>query len=148
MKKAEVVAIAPYAELQNTLKDVAEEFSGVMNTDIFLGDLSDAIKYVHNYSAKKYDLIISRGGTAKLLQSVAAVPVIEIETSAYDMLRAIRRAQQYNAPFLHFCATRSVTIEMDAAVDWTLDGEYEKGASHIKICNVPDAIRVMVPEKK
>ena len=102
MKKAEVVAIAPYAELQNTLKDVAEDFSGVMNTDIFLGDLSDAIKYVHNYSAKKYDLIISRGGTAKLLQSVAAVPVVEIETSAYDMLRAIRRAQQYNAPFVVF----------------------------------------------
>lgn len=102
MRKANIVAIAPYVELQYTLKEIAEQFSGTMNTDIFLGDLNDAIKYVHNYSTKKYDLIISRGGTAKMLQSVAAIPVIEIETSAYDMLRAIQRAKQYNAPFVVF----------------------------------------------
>lgn len=102
MRKANIVAIAPYEELQYTLKEIAEQFSRVINTDIFLGDLNNAIKYVHNYSTKEYDLIISRGGTAKMLQSVAAIPVIEIETSAYDMLRAIQRAKQYNAPFVVF----------------------------------------------
>ena len=88
--------------------------------------------------------------TVDMNDGLFEVLLVEAPDNMQDLGRIVYSllTQQYNAPFLHFCATRSVTIEMDAAVDWTLDGEYEKGASHIKICNVPDAIRVMVPEKK
>lgn len=99
MKKPNIFAIAPYHELEVSLKECAAEFKDTLTVDIASGNLNSAMRYVHSFATKRYDLIISRGGTAKLLQSLTTVPVIEIETSPYDMLRAIQTAQQYQTPF-------------------------------------------------
>lgn len=47
-----------------------------------------------------------------------------------------------------FRSTTSVRITTKEDVDWSLDGEYEKGRPLVEIVNVPDAIRVIVPQKK
>ncbi|QNM06490.1 sigma-54-dependent transcriptional regulator [Qiania dongpingensis] len=99
MKKASVLAIAPYDSLKETLQAVSLSFSKSADIDVFVGDLEQGLHYLHQFPASKYDVIISRGGTAKLLQKTASVPIVEVETSAYDMLRTITAAKQYQMPF-------------------------------------------------
>ena len=94
MKKASVLAIAPYDSLKETLQAVSLSFSKSADIDVFVGDLEQGLHYLHQFPASKYDVIISRGGTAKLLQKTASVPIVEVETSAYDMLRTITAAKQ------------------------------------------------------
>ena len=66
----------------------------------------------------------------------------ELGNIVYSLL-----SQQYHAKYITFCAADKVDIRMDETVDWTLDGEYEKGFADIQICNIPDAIHVIVPTK-
>jgi len=44
-----------------------------------------------------YDVIISRGGTAQLIQGFTDIPVIAIRLSVYDVLRAIKMAENYSS---------------------------------------------------
>lgn len=46
-----------------------------------------------------YDVILSRGGTAKLIRSAVDLPVAEISISGYDILRTIKLAQNYSGKF-------------------------------------------------
>ena len=49
--------------------------------------------------SSSYDVIISRGGTARALRQVAGVPVVEIGVSIYDMLCSLKNAQNYTGKF-------------------------------------------------
>jgi len=48
----------------------------------------------------EYDVIISRGGTAELIQSAVELPVIDISISVYDILLSIKLAESYNGKFV------------------------------------------------
>ena len=100
MKKINIAAIAPYKGLQNSMRSVAAQFSDIIEVDIIAGNLEECVRYVHLFSVKKYDLIISRGGTAEYLHSITTIPIIEIEISAYDMLRAFKAAKQLTDDFI------------------------------------------------
>ena len=49
--------------------------------------------------SSSYDVIISRGGTARALRQVSGVPVVEIGVSIYDMLCSLKNAQNYTGKF-------------------------------------------------
>lgn len=49
---------------------------------------------------------------------------------------------------IQFISTTGVSITTREDVDWSLDGEYERGRESIRVVNVHDAIRVIVPENK
>ena len=99
MNKINIAAIAPYEGLQNSLRAAATHFSEYIEVDIIAGNLEECIQYMHLFSVKRYDIIISRGGTAKYLHEITTIPVIEIEISAYDMLHAIKAAEQLTEHF-------------------------------------------------
>src|SRR5699024_3135359 len=63
------------------------------------GDLSEGVQLAQNHLDNDFDAIISRGGTADLLRSTVEIPVIEISISVYDVLRAIKMAELYDAKF-------------------------------------------------
>lgn len=54
-------------------------------------------------------------------------------------------SQKYDAPSLVFRTARSLRVEADPGMDWTLDGEFAKGSAEIQIKNLHSAIRVIVP---
>ncbi len=62
-----------------------------------------------------------------------------------EIIRAVT-TQDYNSPMISFHPTSHVTIHAEPGMDWTLDGEFAKGAETIDIENLHSAVRVMVRE--
>ena len=73
MQKTKILAVAPYEGMADIAMQLAH---------------------------KNYDVIISRGGTAELIQSAVELPVIDISISVYDILLSIKLAESYNGKFV------------------------------------------------
>ncbi|SKA93688.1 Transcriptional regulator containing PAS, AAA-type ATPase, and DNA-binding Fis domains [Caloramator quimbayensis] len=87
--KIRILAIAPYASMESLLIKLAEEYPNIDMT-IAIGDLKKGVEIAQTNFHTNFDVIISRGGTAKLVQQFVSLPVIEIKTSAYDILRTLK----------------------------------------------------------
>src|SRR5699024_4831469 len=83
-----IVAIAPYPGLKNLIENVVKEEED-FNVQIELGDLHEGVAIAVEAEKKGADVIISRGGTAELIQKQVNIPVIEIELSEFDLLRTV-----------------------------------------------------------
>ena len=94
-RKAYVLGIAPYEGMQLAMEREATAFPD-LRLDVQTGDLEVGANIVRNIPSGTYDCIISRGGTAQLLRQVTDTPVVEIELSVYDVLRAIKLAGNYS----------------------------------------------------
>lgn len=88
MESIRILSVAPYNELQEMICAVAADFPDIA-LDTFIGNLDEASEYVKSISSDTYDAIISRGGTAKVLRRHCRTAVIDVEISAYDMLRTL-----------------------------------------------------------
>ena len=88
------LTIAPYPGMGIVLSQVASNMKGIL-LDIREGDLEEAIDLVNQLDQSRYDVIISRGGTAKMLQDYTSLPVVEVKISVYDMLRSIKLVENY-----------------------------------------------------
>lgn len=84
-----ILAIAPYEEMKPILLQLSKEYNQVEMT-VLVGDLNKGVEMAKNNYHDNYDYIISRGGTAKLIQKSVSIPVIEIHTSIYDILRTLK----------------------------------------------------------
>lgn len=84
-----ILAIAPYPSMKPLLANLAEDYPNVDLT-ITVGDLKNGLEIAKKNFHSNYDVIISRGGTAKLIQQSISLPVIEISTSAYDILHTLK----------------------------------------------------------
>ncbi|HIV25172.1 MAG TPA: PrpR N-terminal domain-containing protein [Candidatus Scatomonas pullistercoris] len=73
------------------LASVVKEFPDIELT-IHVGDREEGIRLAQENYHSNYDMILSRGGTATLLHSTVSLPIIEIETSAYDILSILKLA--------------------------------------------------------
>ncbi len=96
--KIQILAIAPYEALASALVRCAESFPDVDLT-AFTGDLEEGMEILRTVDLSRYDAIISRGGTASLIQQTAVMPVIEIPIQVYDILRTINLARNYTENF-------------------------------------------------
>ncbi|NOU94240.1 hypothetical protein GC093_13575 [Paenibacillus sp. LMG 31456] len=84
----QALVIAPYKgllELTTSLKEELHDFRITM----LQGDLSEVLPMVAQIEEGQYDVIISRGGTARLLRQHVSIPVIDIQVSGYDIMRII-----------------------------------------------------------
>ncbi|MDY0393480.1 PrpR N-terminal domain-containing protein [Virgibacillus halophilus] len=77
--------IAPYSGLAKTAEklDVPED----VKLDIEIANLQKGVEIAQLAESKGYDIIISRGGTASLIQENVSIPVVHIDINGYDMLR-------------------------------------------------------------
>lgn len=98
MKKVKVLAIAPYEGMKNIMENIVETRNDIELT-AFTGDLDKGVEIVRGLDLNEYDALISRGGTAEMIKTVSSIPVLEIPLSHYDILSAIRLAQNYNGRF-------------------------------------------------
>lgn len=92
-----MLGIAPYEGLKGIMENVALSRPNIDLT-VRIGDLSDGAQVVGAIQAD-YDVIVSRGGTARMIRNIAHVPVVDITLSGYDLLRVIRLAKTYNGRF-------------------------------------------------
>jgi Response regulator containing CheY-like receiver, AAA-type ATPase, and DNA-binding domains len=84
-----ILAIAPYEGMKPLLTQLSKEYSN-MDITVLVGDLKKGVEMAQRNFHENYDVIISRGGTAKLIQQSVSLPVIEVNTSAYDILRTLK----------------------------------------------------------
>lgn len=96
--KARVLGIAPYEGMKLAMERAAEAYPE-LRLDVHTGDLEAGADVVRKTPQGLYDCIISRGGTAQLIQQVTETPVVEIELSVYDVLRAVKLAGGYSESY-------------------------------------------------
>ena len=56
--------------------------------------------------------------------------------------------QQYTDPLVTLCSAAEFRVTAPADTAWTLDGEYQPGASDIVVKNERDAIQILLPKKE
>ena len=98
MSKMRILGIVPYVGLKKMMTDIAEE-SDNLDLEVFVGNLQEGVNWVRSLEEAKYDLIISRGGTAKLIEQHTQIPVVEIGLSEYDILSALKLVDTYDGKF-------------------------------------------------
>ena len=96
MSKIKVLAIAPYEGLKELLVKIGNRYIDLMEVDVYVGDLREGVLLAQNAVKQGYDIIISRGGTAEMISEYISIPVVNIEVSGYDYLRAITIAQNFD----------------------------------------------------
>lgn len=95
LKPYKILAIAPYEEMRGLIELAAEKRSDIQ-VDIHVADLQKGAELSRQLQGFGYDAILSRGGTAALINRNAAIPVVDIHISAFDMLRVMQLAQDYD----------------------------------------------------
>ncbi len=65
----------------------------------------------------------------------------------HRIVHAVMHSDYHNEMFDFFRASE-VTLHMDAAVPWTLDGEYAEGGAPVVIRNLPGALSLICPPEK
>lgn len=86
-----VLGIAPYGGMKTLMSSVVADYPQIDLT-LFVGDMEQGLEIARSNFHGDYDVVISRGGTAKMLQKNLALPVIEIDISMYDILCALKLA--------------------------------------------------------
>lgn len=92
--KIKTLFIAPYPAMLPLIKECRKEEKD-LDIKIAAGNLGQALPHVKNAESEGIDMIISRGGTAKLVQQETNIPVIDIQVSGYDMLRVLTLANDF-----------------------------------------------------
>lgn len=80
-----VLLIAPYPGLAKTAEKL--EVADDVKLDITVANLQKGVDKARSAEEEGYDIIISRGGTASLIQENVSIPVVHIDINGYDMLR-------------------------------------------------------------
>ena len=94
MEPVRIFGIAPYPGLERIMQQVAAGRPDIQLTTVG-GSLRNWQQALASVPASSYDVIVSRGGTARMLARSVRVPVVEITTSVYDMLCSLCNAQDY-----------------------------------------------------
>ncbi len=94
-RKVRILGIAPYSGMKSILEQLASQREDVELT-VFVGDLDQGVNIAMSSIQSNYDVLLSRGGTAQMLERESSLPVVEVEISIYDILRAIKLAENYS----------------------------------------------------
>ena len=99
MRQIRVLGIAPYEGLQNLMINLAA-LRQEIDLTAYVGDyFLTGLQMLSAEDLSSYDVIISRGGTAEALKAISPIPVISIPLSYYDILNAIKLAQNFHESF-------------------------------------------------
>ena len=94
--KIRILGIAPYDGMRTAMERAAEAYPQIQ-LDAYTGDLEAGVAIVQQTPPNTYHCVISRGGTAALIRKVTDLPVVDINISVYDVLRAMKLAQNYTS---------------------------------------------------
>ena len=107
-RKVRVLGIAPYEGMRNLMESLAKEYPEIELTT-FVGDLEQGVEIAKNNFYGNFDVVISRGGTARMLCRHIELPVIEIATSMYDILCALKLSDGQGGRIAMVCYSNIAT---------------------------------------
>lgn len=91
MRKIHIGVISPYEAMLPLIDELKREQSDLMIV-AEVGDLERGVEAARRMEQDGADILISRGGTAKLIREAVSLPVVDIHISGYDLLRSIMLA--------------------------------------------------------
>jgi DNA-binding NtrC family response regulator len=94
-KMIKALVIAPYEGLFEMMKEIEQNVKD-FELHIELGNLYEGADIAKDAEKRGYHIIISRGGTATMIQKEASIPVIDIQVSGYDILRILTLAKGFS----------------------------------------------------
>ncbi|MCK6259135.1 PrpR N-terminal domain-containing protein [Fictibacillus sp. KIGAM418] len=94
--KMKTLFVAPYATMKNLIEECRKEQSE-LDVHIEVGNLQEGAIVAKHAEKQGFDVIISRGGTAKLIEEEVNIPVVDVHVSGYDMLRVLTLANDFNS---------------------------------------------------
>ncbi|MBM4348185.1 MAG: AAA family ATPase, partial [Deltaproteobacteria bacterium] len=89
-----VALMAPYPEMAELAREICKEFEKPIVIEV--GDLKEGLRNGTLLVEKGVEVIVSRGGTAKLLKERLSIPIVEIKVTAYDILGALQKVKNRN----------------------------------------------------
>ena len=94
--KLRILAVCPYEALCDMVQTVASQRNDI-DADTILGDISDGESLLDRVRAIQsgYDLLISRGQTLQFLKKVVDIPILEIPTGPFDIMRIVRLIKDF-----------------------------------------------------
>lgn len=92
------LAVAPSAGIGRVIEETAASKKGIQVT-VRVGSLQQGVEIVQAVADTDYDAIVARGATARMIKEVSRLPVIEIRISFYDILQAVKLAENFREPF-------------------------------------------------
>ena len=98
-QKVRVLGIAPYDNMKPLMLNLAQERDDIELT-VFVGDLQQGVELAKRNFYNDYDAIVSRGGTAQLLQKELDLPVVEIAVTPFDIMRAMKLAENVSDQYV------------------------------------------------
>lgn len=84
-----IIFVAPYDGLKNIAVQVMKEMN--IHIDTYVGDLGIGIEKTIEAQKNGKRVVISRGGTAKIIKEELDIPVVEIKVTGYDLLRVFNK---------------------------------------------------------
>lgn len=90
---AQILFVAPFEELFQTANIVVKEqfADDIGKIEIIKGDLEECLAKVKLAVDDGVEVVVSRGGTAGLIEENVTIPVVPVQVSMVDILRAIVR---------------------------------------------------------
>ncbi len=92
------LAVAPSAGIGRAIEETAASKEEIQVT-VRVGSLQQGVEIVQALTDTDYDAVIARGATAQMIKEVSHLPVIEIRISFYDILQAVKLAENFQEPF-------------------------------------------------
>ncbi|MBN6888321.1 transcriptional regulator with PAS, ATPase and Fis domain [Cytobacillus horneckiae] len=92
--KIKIHFIAPYESMLFIIKECIPLYPE-LEISYSVGDLAKGAEIAALEEKKGADIIISRGGTAKLIKKNVSIPVIDMHLSGYDMIRSLTLASHF-----------------------------------------------------
>ncbi|EOF5683211.1 sigma 54-interacting transcriptional regulator [Salmonella enterica] len=90
LKLPNICIVSPLQALSLEAERLSDRYTGIANITILNATLDDIDSVIPVLRVNNPDLVISRGGMAWMLKQKIPQPVIEIKTSAYDIIDALR----------------------------------------------------------
>lgn len=93
------LAIAPSNGIQRIIEETIASREDV-GVDCYVGSLQRGDEIVKEKLDDSFDAVIARGATAQMIKQSCQVPVIEIRISFYDILQAVKLAENFQENFV------------------------------------------------
>jgi transcriptional regulator with PAS, ATPase and Fis domain len=111
-----ILVTSPYPQFTELVRQVAREQS--LEVQIIEAVLEDAAQLVQEEVRKnRYEVVVSRGGTAEAIKKTVEVPVITAEFNDFDLLQALWRAKALGKRIAYLVTAYREFYEFDELVD-------------------------------
>lgn len=125
------LVIVPYEGLFEMMKEIQQQVDDIQ-LDVELGNLHEGVAIAKDAENNGYHVIISRGGTASMIQEAVSLPVIDIQVTGYDVLRIITLVKGFSRKaaivgftnITHGAATICKLLDLDIET-FTITKEFE-----------------------